>query len=217
MACSDIKFCQYCDNVAHRLCIMENANARKHRQQRMRAQTMNSYEASHINHHNNLHKRPPKDHSEFDIKAQLQLPVDRFLCAVCEDSRNADRQFFERMVEKERLEKIRLFYARLIARKMLLFWKQKTVRKLKAAHAMLVRYVRRKMAGKEYAAWQRAQRRVIVVELEQLPKYIFENPSKYLVILCVVDPVKHTQLFRYDKKADIIRNEGAQRGTCIRW
>jgi hypothetical protein len=95
MACSDIKFCQYCDNVAHRLCIMENANARKHRQQRMRAQTMNSYEASHINHHNNLHKRPPKDHSEFDIKAQLQLPVDRFLCAVCEDSRNADRQFFK--------------------------------------------------------------------------------------------------------------------------
>jgi hypothetical protein len=188
LACSDIKFCQYCDNVAHRLCITEYSKKHKH-----------MYRDSYRTNNKEVDKY---------IKMHLSLPVDRFVCLVCEQSREEDKQYIDKMKEKVRLEKIRMFYARLIARKMLMFWRRKVYKRQRAAHLMLQAFVRRRMAGREYGTRQREARRVLIIEVEQLPKYVMDNPTKHLVILTIIDPIKHSQLFRFDKKIEVVKNEG---------
>lgn len=102
------------------------------------------------------------------------------------------------MSERARLEKLRLFYQRFHARKIALIWKRILERRKNLARRILQSFVRKRLAVREYGVWQRAQRRVLVIQLDQFPKYVMDNPAKHLVVVCVVDPVKHTQLFRYE-------------------
>lgn len=41
-------------------------------------------------------------------------------------------------------------------------------------------------------------RRVVVIEISYLPPYVFQS-DRYMIVLTVVDPIRHSQLFRFDK------------------
>lgn len=183
-AVTDIRFCKYCNRVAHRLCVMETM--KKKRKQIV---------------------LPKSNEDEPDAKEFVD--VDRFVCTTCEESRKVDQVYFDKCKEKHRLEKIKDFYRNLIARKMLAFWRQRCYRRKKRVFIRIQAFVRRRMAIKEYELWKRSQKRVVVIEMSSLPRYVDASVSgKYLIVVTVVDPIKRCQLFRIDKKAEAIKSEG---------
>lgn len=185
-AVTDIRFCKFCNRVAHRLCVMETMKKRKKQILLPKAETADGDDDS--------------DNKE-------SLGVDRFVCTTCEESRKVDQVYYDKCKEKHRLEKIQDFYRDMIARKMLAFWRQKCYRRKKRVFIRIQAFVRRRMAIKEYELWKRSQRRVVIVELSTLPKYV-DNSGKYLIVVTVVDPIKRCQLFRIDKKAEVVKSEG---------
>ena len=151
---------------------------------------------------------PKSNEDEPDAKEFVD--VDRFVCTTCEESRKVDQVYFDKCKEKHRLEKIKDFYRDLIARKMLAFWRQRCYRRKKRVFIRIQAFVRRRMAIKEYELWKRSQKRVVVIEMSSLPRYVDASVSgKYLIVVTVVDPIKRCQLFRIDKKAEAIKSEGS--------
>jgi hypothetical protein len=48
------------------------------------------------------------------------------------------------------------------------------------------------------------------LDVLSFPPIVTEMNDKCLIVLTVVDPVKHSQLFRIDRKPDVVIDEGTR-------
>lgn len=186
-AVSDVLFCRFCDNVSHRLC-------NRSRIKKLKQSGQNSY-------------IPPPAPEGVSL-------TDRFVCGTCEESQKVDEFYYEKYYDKWRLDRLRDFYQRIIARKVLTIIQQKLFKKQRRSFILVQSAVRRSMARNDYLHWQRSQVRVVVIELHQIPKYVEKN-DKFLIVLTAIDPIKHSQIFRIDKKPEAAIEEGKNWCCCL--
>ena len=83
IAVSDIYFCQFCDNVAHRLCVFEM----KRKKNEMIGDRVPGY------------TRTGKENSSNSTEI-VSLGKDRFLCGTCDESRKEDQIYYDKCAEK---------------------------------------------------------------------------------------------------------------------
>lgn len=180
-AVTDIKCCKFCNCVAHRLCILPQA-----------VRLPSSLEVE-----------------DYDSDSGEVIFHDKYVCALCNENRQIDTEYFNKVRTKLREDKILKFFRDVISKKVLAHMERKKFLKFKKGCVLIQSFIRRLIARREFYLWRRCQMRIVVIELKSLPSWL-ESLDRYLVTLTVVDPVRHSQIYRIDKRADKVASEGTR-------
>ena len=181
-AISDVKYCKFCGNIAHRLCILSRCQ--------QQGFTRETY----------FHGR------EYDSIGTLLN--DRFVCPTCEESKALEDSYYKACYEKLKAQKCRKYHLDTITRFLSTCLSTRRHQKMAKALNLLRGLVRKRIDHKLYQFYRRSVLRVIFIQLNSLPSYMDSSSDRQLIVLTVVDPVKHAQLFRFDKRADLAFQEG---------
>jgi hypothetical protein len=175
-AYSDCIVCSKCNLIAHNLCVETVAQA-------------------------NSKKQRPK---LFTMKSRVQ-PVVEHLCPECKDAFQNDLDFYQKVVENLKEEKLRDHCANIITKRAKICIERRKALKKKLAVVFIQSLFRGKLVRAKYLVELRSKPRIVVLKLQQLPKLL--NGSHGVVVVTVQDTFKEVQLFRYDKTFDQALND----------
>ena len=145
---------------------------------------------------------PPKNPGEH---AALTL-AKYFTCTKCSRFQAEEETFYNSSFEVLKAQRTKDYYRNIISVGIVDCIQRKRAKKKGRALSLLRSAMNRFFLVKQYKAWRRSCLRVIVLDLSGLPSECMND--RCLVVLTVVDPLKHSQLFRIDKKPDVVVSEG---------
>jgi hypothetical protein len=147
----------------------------------------------------NVPPRNPGEHAALTLAKY-------FTCKKCNTVQKDEQAYYTKAFEDLKEQRTKDYYRNVISMALVEWIRRKRIRKL--AHATtLVRFaMNRFILMKQYKAWRRSCLRVLVLDLTSLPHECMNE--RCLVVLTVVDPIKHSQLFRIDKKPELVLGEG---------
>lgn len=132
-------------------------------------------------------------------------PTPEYKCPYCEETFNADMQFYNKIVANLRLEKLRNLCATVIAKRILIFLEKRRLAKKKICIIFLQAFFRGKLMRMRYHAQMRTKPRLVLIHFKQLPAWLRDMNA--VVVVTVHDTFKDAQLFRYDKTLETALTE----------
>jgi hypothetical protein len=132
------------------------------------------------------------------------------VCPTCEESKASEDSYYKACYEKLKAQKYRKYHLDTITRFLSACLSTRRHQKMAKALNLLRGLVRKRIDHKLYQFYRRSVLRVIFIQLNSLPSYMDSSSDRQLIVLTVVDPVKHAQLFRFDKRADLAFQEGSK-------
>lgn len=118
-----------------------------------------------------------------------------FTCEECVDSITFEQKLFKTNVVKLKAQRDYRRNALIIYDVIHTYVSKKRFQRKKKALLLLQSCIRRRIANKKYLASRRLQMRVVVFEVLSIPNLTETS----LVVLTVLDTIKHSQIFRFDK------------------
>jgi hypothetical protein len=118
-----------------------------------------------------------------------------FTCEECVESISFEQKLFKTTVTKLKAQRDYKRNAMIIYQFVITYIEKKRFQKKRKALLLLQSCIRRRIANKRYLANRRLQMRVVVFEALAIPNLTETS----LVVITVLDTIKHSQLFRFDK------------------
>lgn len=116
-------------------------------------------------------------------------------CTHCVQNTINDKEHHDKLHNKLLDERIYKVFSRFVAKRMITYMEQRRYLKKKKSISLLQRILRKKIARKNFYSWRRCQLRVLVIAFDSFPQVL----ESALVVITLVDTIKHAQLFRFDK------------------
>lgn len=212
----DCTSCRTCNSIAHRLCAAELYTMQ---QQGSIASSLSLSSASLLEEDEDSDDDDDGDAprgvggstTELGLEASFEdsfaaLGMDEYNCSSCLQSYQDDVEYYERLRVKLARDRRWILALRLICRRILGYVERARFKKLRRGLVAIQTAIRKRRAKRVFFYWRRSQMRIVIVDLLHLPPAtVLKND---LVSLCVVDPIKAQQLFRFDKTAAAALEEG---------
>jgi hypothetical protein len=178
---SDSVSCLHCGSIAHRLCAQEARSSETNIELAIRSSS----------------------------KRMVSQKQSGFICESCSTFYAGETQYYMKCYDKLAEVKYRDFCKGVISKALVTYITRCRQIKKERALQLLRNAMKRYSLVKMYHIWKRSCLRVIVLDVVGLPNVVTDMNDKCIIILTVVDPVKHAQLFRIDKKPDTVIDEGS--------
>jgi hypothetical protein len=183
---SDSITCFHCGSIAHRLCAVQDGRR---------------FESG---------LTVAKKLSKKSMIKHLSQKKRTFTCDSCIKFYEEEGEYYHRCWDRLKAIKTRDYYKGVIAKALVFYVGRCRQLKREKAVQMLRNAMQRYSLVKMYHTWKRSCLRVIVLDVLSFPPIVTEMNDKCLIVLTVVDPVKHSQLFRIDRKPDVVIDEGTR-------
>ncbi len=169
-AYSDCIVCSKCNLIAHQLCS------------------------------ESLHIKSNVQRPKLWVMKSRVSPSTQHTCPECKEAFQNDVDFYQKIVDSLRDEKIRLHCANVITKRAKIFIEKKRAIRKKISVILIQSLFRGKLVRVKYLTDLRSKPRIVILKFKQLPR--FAPGVQSVTIVTVVDTFKDVQLFRYDKTTE---------------
>ena len=131
---------------------------------------------------------------------------DMFVCGSCRLNEAEDQDYYDRLYVKLQGERRYVLACRVVARRILAYIERCRFKKLKRGLILIQSVIRKRRAKRWLFYLRRNLIRVVILDIQDMPSEV--RPTD-IICITVVDPMKHgQQFFRFDKTAELARQEG---------
>ena len=144
----------------------------------------------------------------YDVYSQdiRKIPDNEFTCSYCVELHDEEKTRFVKELYDLKEGRNRFTYGKLIAKRLVAYALRIRFMRQKRYAIKIQAFVRCFICRRKFQSWRKAQMRVLVVAIRDLPIL----PEGTAVILTAIDTMKHVQLFRFDKTIERNAEEGNQ-------